>query len=321
MDLINQKLQEFVDQYLGVHTFSELVQAASHHDGAPVFDVPEEIDEPIMRFGKKTIDFFNPDVQAQAPTQNYPMSRLTDALVIVAAYLVFVLFGLLLKSCSSPEAKKSAEKKSVFKKFYTEPVLILVAMYNIAQVMLCGWMVWETIEIFQQEGYTIICNKYDYGAPKMAAVLYVFYMSKILDFCDTLFIVLRGKWTQFSFLHIYHHASIFLVYWLNLNAGYDGDIYFTIVLNGTIHFIMYGYYFLTAFNIPVPTFIKKMITLSQMFQFLCMNAQAIYILYFGCEFPRNVTIFYLGYIISLFLLFNNFRKKTYSKKDKKSKKE
>ena len=26
---------------------------------------------------------------------------------------------------------------------------------------------------------------------------------------------------------------------LNINAGYDGDIYYTIVLNGGIHFVMY----------------------------------------------------------------------------------
>jgi elongation of very long chain fatty acids protein 4 len=53
----------------------------------------------------------------------------------------------------------------------------------------------------------------------------------VLDFADTFFIVWRGKWDQFSFLHIYHHFSIFLTYWLVANAGYDGDVYYTIVAN------------------------------------------------------------------------------------------
>lgn len=45
----------------------------------------------------------------------------------------------------------------------------------------------------------------------MANVLWLFYMSKILDFMDTLFIVLGKKWEQLSFLHVYHHTTIFLV--------------------------------------------------------------------------------------------------------------
>lgn len=140
------------------------------------------------------------------------------------------------------------------------------------------------------QNYTFICNPFDGKATGMALVLWVFYTSKVLDFFDTIFMVLRGKWRQLSFLHVYHHTSIFLVraclllrvgcggacmhvtgwaadlvsgggdsalavqfYWLNLNAGYDGDVYYTIVVNSFIHFVMYGYYFLTTLNIPVPT--------------------------------------------------------------------
>jgi hypothetical protein len=32
-------------------------------------------------------------------------------------------------------------------------------------------------------------------------------------------------------------------FWLNVNVGYDGDVYLTIVLNGLIHTIMYTCYF------------------------------------------------------------------------------
>jgi hypothetical protein len=32
-------------------------------------------------------------------------------------------------------------------------------------------------------------------------------------------------------------------------VGYDGDVFFTIVANGTIHAIMYTYYLLTLFDI------------------------------------------------------------------------
>ena len=53
----------------------------------------------------------------------------------------------------------------------------------------------------------------------LASVLWVFYCSKVLDFFDTIFMVVRGKWAQFSILHTYHHASIFIVYWLLVNVG------------------------------------------------------------------------------------------------------
>merc|ERR1712224_30837 len=101
----------------------------------------------------------------------------------------------------------------------------------------------------------------------MAFVTHVFYLSKLLDFFDTAFMIIKGNWRQVSFLHVYHHASILLFYWLNTNVNFDGDIYLTVVLNGSIHFIMYGYYLATAINIAVPTFIKKSITNMQLFQF------------------------------------------------------
>ena len=29
---------------------------------------------------------------------------------------------------------------------------------------------------------------------------------------------------QLSFLHVYHHLTIFMFYWINCNIGYDGDM-------------------------------------------------------------------------------------------------
>jgi hypothetical protein len=70
--------------------------------------------------------------------------------------------------------------------------------------------------------------------------------SKVLDFCDTIFMVLRKKWRQITFLHLFHHVSIFLIYWLNAAAAYNGDVYPTIIANSLVHFVMYGYYLLVA---------------------------------------------------------------------------
>ena len=126
--------------------------------------------------------------------------------------------------------------------------------------------------------------------------------------------------------------SISLVrYWLNTSAAYDGDIYYTIIANSFVHLVMYYYYLQQTLLINV--WWKKYLTQLQMVQFVTMNAQvcarvarprgpppprllltplvcarrqAVYILYNGCPFPRNVTAVYLVYIISLLLLFLRF---------------
>jgi elongation of very long chain fatty acids protein 4 len=44
-------------------------------------------------------------------------------------------------------------------------------------------------------------------------------MGQALDFLDTVFIVIRKRTRQLSFLHVFHHVSIFLMYWLNISIA------------------------------------------------------------------------------------------------------
>jgi elongation of very long chain fatty acids protein 4 len=72
-------------------------------------------------------------------------------------------------------------------------------------------MIYKAVLEYIAKDYKFICNGYDASATGMAGVVWIFYLSKIFDFCDTFFIVMRRKWKQLSFLHVYHHTSIFLV--------------------------------------------------------------------------------------------------------------
>ena len=38
---------------------------------------------------------------------------------------------------------------------------------------------------------------------------------------------------------------------MNMRAGFDGDVYYTIVLNSFVHLVMYSYYQFTLLDIPV----------------------------------------------------------------------
>lgn len=48
----------------------------------------------------------------------------------------------------------------------------------------------------------------------MLNLCYVYYLSKLTEFADTVFFVLRKKKTQITWLHLYHHALTPMEAWL-----------------------------------------------------------------------------------------------------------
>lgn len=265
----------------------------------------EEINTQVTALGKLVIDWARPDGWVESPLADWPLANFNDAFFVAVGYLAFVLFG------------------SLIMQFLPAiPGLYpLKFLYNIVQVMLCSYMCIEAGIQAWKNNYTVLpCNEFNQRDPAMGLVLYIFYISKVLDFADTFFIILEKKWNQLSFLHVYHHTSIFLFYWLNINVGYDGDVYLTIVLNGLIHAIMYTYYFVSLHTKEI--WWKSALTLSQMIQFVLMNAQALYLIFTDCKrYPQNIIIAYLFYILTLLVLFANFFIMSYIvKKPKGSKK-
>jgi hypothetical protein len=200
-------------------------------------------------------------------------------------------------------------------------------VYNVSQIFLCAYMTVEAFLLAVRNDYNALpCNVYDRDHPPLANLLWLFYVSKIWDFWDTAFIILGKKWRQLSFLHVYHHFTIFLFYWINVNSMYDGDIFLTIVLNGFIHTVMYTYYFICMHTKDPKTgesldiWWKSSLTMMQMIQFTLMVSQAIYLLATGCGSTSLRIIWaYLLYILSLFFMFAQFYVASY-KKPKKAKK-
>lgn len=285
------------------------------------------------------------------PLEGLPFMSTFSAAATVVAYLSFVLFG------------------SLFMKVVMggKPIRALDTLkfwYNPAQSWLSAWLMIEATRQAYINGLAVVGNAFQPERRSIALVLYVFYISKVFDFMDTVFIVLGAKWKQLSVLHVYHHASIFVTYWWICRSAWDGDIYLTITLNGAVHAVMYFYYALTSYRLrdTVPGVVgpltaakggpvansdpkttderalvtaaavyspwwKRYITYMQLAQFTLMNAQGIYLIFFfehkkgDIAYPRNVTIFYVFYIQSLFWLFRNFASKNYgTKKSSKSKK-
>lgn len=85
-------------------------------------------------------------------------------------------------------------------------------IYNPLQVVVCAYMCVEAGIQAYRNGYSVTpCNAYNPSQPIMGNVLYMFYISKVLDFMDTFFIIMGKKWKQLSVLHVYHHLTIFFV--------------------------------------------------------------------------------------------------------------
>lgn len=209
---------------------------------------------------------------------------------------------------------------AVSDKFWYGPKFV----YNLVQVFLCAYMAIEAMMLKSRLGYTFLPiskpNPFNATNPPVANLLWLFYLSKGLDFFDTVTIVTQKRFKQLSFLHVYHHASVFLFYWLNTQVGYDGDIYLTVFLNAFIHTIMYTYYFLSMHTKDI--WWKKYLTMFQMVQFCIMITQGCLLLQSGTnEWPPRNTQVYVAYICSMLFLFSQFFVQSYLTKKPRAKKE
>ena len=94
---------------------------------------------------------------------------------------------------------------------------------------------------------------------------YAFALSKLVEFGDTFFIVLRKQ--PLIFLHWYHHIVTFLYGWFLYIDEAEYAKWFAII-NAIIHSFMYTYYTFKAMGYRLPKWLSIMITsiqLSQMF--------------------------------------------------------
>lgn len=140
--------------------------------------------------------------------------------------------------------------------------------------------------------------------------------SRIIDFLDTVFFVLRKKFNQISPLHVTHHALVPLAIYLSSVDGifvYSGFLGF---INSIVHVCMYGYYFMATFpNFGQIIWWKSYITMIQIVQFV------ISIIYYGASFfilpmkcgPVSLmpTLVNLFLSVTFLIMFISFYTKTY----------
>lgn len=80
----------------------------------------------------------------------------------------------------------------------------------------------------------------------MITISYWTYILKAIDLIETGVFVLRKKNNQITFLHVYHHISTVLVTYFCAKYFAGGMISMQMVVNGSVHVIMYTYYLLAS---------------------------------------------------------------------------
>ena len=169
--------------------------------------------------------------------------------------------------------------------------------------------------LYQQSGfvYTLCDVSYLVGSSGMGIWAFLFPFSKFPELFDTAFIVLRKS--KISFLHCYHHISVFIYCWFSYAYPISTGAWFGAV-NYFVHAVMYTYFAVKASGRNPPRIVAKMITtlqLSQMFFGIFFNITAIRAVGMGMICQTNwftVGISWLLYA-SYAILFGNFYYWTY----------
>ncbi|CAG8685827.1 163_t:CDS:2, partial [Acaulospora colombiana] len=114
-----------------------------------------------------------------------------------------------------------------------DPFHGLSAFHNFLMVSLSGYMCATIWMEARKNGYTLFANPEDRTEKgfQMAKYTWLFYFSKIFEFMDTFIMVLKKNNHQVSFLHVYHHSTIFVIWWWVIYVAPTGETYFSASLN------------------------------------------------------------------------------------------
>lgn len=138
-----------------------------------------------------------------------------------------------------------------------------LSLFSITVVVILGTPI---IRSLVRNGFvSAVCDSEVLRDPWLSFWSYLFVLSKLVEFGDTAFIVLRK--TPLTFLHWYHHITVLWYSWYGLATLNTGGHWFA-AINSGVHSVMYTYYALKACGFWIPSSIAKSITILQLTQFV-----------------------------------------------------
>ncbi|XP_013184412.1 elongation of very long chain fatty acids protein 7 [Amyelois transitella] len=196
--------------------------------------------------------------------------------------------------------------------------------YNAAQVLLSSYMFYEHLMSGWWADYSLSCQPVDYSdsekAQRMLHLCWVYYFSKLSEFADTIFFVLRKKKSQITWLHLYHHSLTPFEAWLLVKFIAGGHGTFSNIVNNLVHVIMYGYYMVAAMGPQYQKYLwwKKHLTHIQLAQFFMVLFHSISALIYDCGYPKIIASGLILHSSIFIVLFMNFYMHAYKAQAKKA---
>ncbi|XP_077999748.1 very long chain fatty acid elongase 5-like [Glandiceps talaboti] len=153
-------------------------------------------------------------------------------------------------------------------------------------------------------------------SPTMQHLFFIYHCTKMLELLDTVFMILRHRSRQISFLHVYHHASMLLLSDFAYSLCPWVGIAFGLSINSLVHVCLYFYYAQAAYNPSQAPSWKKNMTQMQILQFLIGLVHNTFgYLYHG------FCVYSFFYAFSMLYLFSNFYYHAFVKQKSKKVKE
>jgi len=117
-------------------------------------------------------------------------------------------------------------------------------VYNVYQTVLNIAMCYGFVKAVYDLGWSWWGNELDlsHTTYDIGFWIWVHYTNKYIELLDTVFMILRNKHEQVSFLHVYHHCLLIWAWFAVSKVACGGDAYFGALANSFIHVLMYSYY-------------------------------------------------------------------------------
>ncbi|OWA49849.1 Elongation of very long chain fatty acids protein 2 [Hypsibius exemplaris] len=227
------------------------------------------------------------------------MRRMDGVILLTISYIIFTVVG----------PKLMANRKAYDLKWPMFAYNVVIALFSL-------WICLELLINSWKAGYNYVCDtykaSYDPHELRVVNAFWWYFVSKAIEFLDTVFMVLKKKNSQITVLHVWHHSFMFPFLYMATLIGPCGQAIPGPIINSFIHVVMYGYYALSLFPALHPyLWWKKYLTQMQLAQFVILVVSSSYGISIGCDFPHSIAYMQLGFLSTLMILFGNFYIQSY----------
>eukprot|EP00658_Telonema_sp_P-2_P065516 TRINITY_DN54737_c0_g1_i1.p1 TRINITY_DN54737_c0_g1~~TRINITY_DN54737_c0_g1_i1.p1 ORF type:complete len:638 (+),score=150.25 TRINITY_DN54737_c0_g1_i1:216-2129(+) len=230
----------------------------------------------------------------RASNQNDPFSK-----VWVSAPLIFtVIYISFIRSFTRYMENRPPIESRVYE---------AMVVYNLYQIVINGWccaaIYYEVRHVLEMD---IWGNEHDKHprSYKLGFFIWVHYNNKFVDMLDTVFIVIRKKYGQMTYLHYFQRIVLVWTWFYVCRYACGGDAYFGAMVHSGVSVFTYLYYFCRQIGVYFPW--KSGVTYLHMLQCIICAAHSVFVLWKG-NMPKVLALLQLATMLKMLMLFTNFQ--------------